>query len=217
VKATFDVTSVTPERITMVGPPSPVSGVQLTKHISIARDGTVTFRASARNTRRRPVAWDLWFNTRLDGYARCYVPVAGHADIHMSVSARRRSGVVPWQLTDGCFTFAPRPPSAGQKNRNAKAFLYPAAGRIAAFRSRQMLLLQFPRHPRRAIHPKQALVEIFNTTTHDRGGALLELEYHAPFVTLAPGESMHATQRWNLYAYDGGSKPGEQLRFLSKV
>jgi hypothetical protein len=217
VRAAFEISSQTSSRIVMVGPESPVSGVQLTKSISVAPDGVVTFRASARNTRRRPVAWDLWFNTRLDGYSRCYVPVAGHRNVSMSVSPRPRIGVMPWQLRDGYFTFAPVAPSAEQKSRSAKAYLYPTAGRIAAFRSRQLLVLQFPRHPRGSIHPSQGLVEVFNSTTHRRGGALLELEYHAPFVTLEPGESMHATQRWELHPYDGGSNGEEQFRFLSKA
>jgi len=135
----------------------------------------------------------------------------------MSVSPRRRSGVMPWHLRNGYFTFVPVAPSAEQKNRSSKAYVYPTAGRIAAFRSRQLLVLQFPKHSRQAIHPTQELVEVYNTTTRKRGGALLELEYHAPFVTLDPGESMRATQRWELRAYDGGSNVDEQLRFLDRA
>ncbi|MGD5029216.1 DUF4380 domain-containing protein, partial [Xanthomonas citri pv. citri] len=50
---------------------------------SAARADTVEIGASARNIRAQPIAWDLWFNTRLAATTRVFVPVAAATDIRL--------------------------------------------------------------------------------------------------------------------------------------
>ncbi len=73
----------------------------------------------------------------------------------------------------------------------AKAFIQPSAGWLAAFSEDQVFVIEFPLHPRAIIHPDQGQVELYidrDPTAPEAG--LLELEVHVPYHTLAPGERM---------------------------
>jgi hypothetical protein len=108
----------------------------------------------------------------------------------------------------GYVTIDPRAPLRGKAQRWAKAFIPAGRGMMAAFASSQALVIRFKKHPAAAIHPEHALVEFYNFTTHDKKDALTELEYHAPYVTLKPGETMEASQTWELYPFK--AKPGHK-------
>jgi hypothetical protein len=114
----------------------------------------------------------------------------------------------------GFFTFRPEPPTPGSKGRWAKAFIHPSEGLIAAFTGQDVLMIRFAHHSPRAIHPTQALVELYNAVGTDPSAALMELEYHAPYRTLQPGESMSAEQTWEVQAYNGGCTAEEHTAFL---
>lgn len=205
--ANYRAVDCTGTSVRMRGPVSRFTGIELTKTVKVDFDGTVDFSVKAVNTRRTSVTWDLWLNTRVDGNRRCYVPVGSLDDVR--VEGKSGSGVdtMPWRVGEGFFTFDPQSPSRGKRMRAAKAFIYPATGVIATFTDSEMLLLRFKRHRRDQIHPEQGLIEIFNMKSTRGNDALLELEYHAPYRELAPGESMSAEQIWEIhpYAHPGGS------------
>ncbi|MBD3240684.1 MAG: DUF4380 domain-containing protein [Chitinivibrionales bacterium] len=219
-KAAYTVTHRDEHRISMRSPESPISGVRLDKTVEVTPDGAVRFRVTATNTRAQPLSWDLWLNTRVDGYARCYVPFNGDGRCRIEgprVKRKVKAEVIAHENCDGFFTFVPQRPSPHVPKRWAKAFLHPSDGLIAAFRGRDVLLIRFPRHEEDAIHPKQALVELYNAVSHDRDDALLELEYHAPYRTLEPGASMTAEQTWELHPYSGGESIDEHRAFVREV
>jgi hypothetical protein len=216
-KAAYTVTELAEDRITMVGPASPVCGLRFTKRVVIDNRGGAEFTVSAENTRATPLSWDLWLNTRLPGYCRCYVPVHGTGTVRVAGRENARADLMASQTVEGFFTFDAQAPTHGKKMRWAKAFIHPSSGMIAGFNAGQALIIAFRMHPPQSIHKEQAQVEIYNSTTGKRGEALLELEYHAPYRTLEPGESMVAREKWDVQDYRGRDSVEEHLQFLQRT
>ena len=210
----YTATHRTSSSITLQGPHSPVSGVRLEKTIALHENGSVDIGVSATNISNETVAWDLWPNTRVDGYSRCYVPIATNGVERIAGHGGANGETMDWQICNGYFTFSPRQPSKDATQRCAKAFLQPNRGIIAAFCGHECFLIHFARHSRDAIHPQQSQVELFNCLTHNRSQALLELEQHAPYRTLEPQESMQTRQRWEVVPYSGGNNHPEHTAFL---
>jgi hypothetical protein len=202
--------------VVMRGPKSKFSGVRLTKSIKI-KDGKVLFDVSAENIRGEPVSWDLWLNTRVDGYARCYAPAASMKKVRVDAPSANGDEPAVFSHGGGYCAVEPRKPSKGKNRRWAKAFIQATKGMMAAFASSQALIIRFKRHAPSLIHPQQALIEFYNITTRNREDALTELEYHAPYKTLAPGESMKARQTWELHPFKSTPAHDECVEFLNNV
>jgi hypothetical protein len=152
----------------------------------------LTLEVEATNTREAPVAWDIWFNTRVGPESDLLVPVGGHAEsFRLETFEGNPVSADPDDLERGYFSFA-----AGDDVK-AKAFIQPAAGWLAAFSQGQLFVIEFDLQPREAIHPDQGQVELYLDSNPESG--LLELEVHAPFRTLAPGERMSARERWHAW------------------
>jgi hypothetical protein len=202
----YEVIERSATEITMRGPESEFSGVRLVKSVKI-KDGKVLFNVRAENIRNKPVSWDLWLNTRVDGYAKCYAPVSSMKKVRVDTPKDIGGSDEPciFSHVDGYCTVDPRKPSKGRDRRFGKAFIQAGRGMMAAFTASQALVIRFKRHAPALIHPEQALVEFYNITTNNKEDALTELEYHAPYRKLAPGESMEAGQIWELYPFK--SKP----------
>ena len=208
-----------PTRLVLEGEDSPVSGVRLRKtfQLSALRADTVEVQASARNVRDTQVSWDLWFNTRTPGDTRVYVPVAQRQDARVESSTGSGIGPVAYRVEGGLFSFDRSPLAAGMVARRGKAFLQPSAGWMAGFSGKQVLIIRFPHHSRDLIHPAQGQVELYLDDQADAGKSLLEMEVHAPYRTLAPGEEMQATETWTAFAYDGPDTRESHAAFLCKV
>ena len=209
----------TPTRLVLEGEDSPVSGVRLRKtyELSASRADTVEVQASARNIRDTPVSWDLWFNTRTPGNTRVYVPVAQRQDARVESSTGDGIGPVASRVEGGLFSFDRPPLPAGMVARRGKAFLQPSAGWMAGFSGGQLFVIRFPLHSRDLIHPAQGQVELYLDDQADAGKSLLEMEVHAPYRTLAPGEEMQATESWTALAYDGPDTRESHAAFLCEV
>lgn len=213
----YEVTERSGTGLVMRGPQSKFSGVRLIKSLRI-KGGKAIFKVRAENVREEPVSWDLWLNTRVDGYARCYAPAP-------SMKRVRIDGPPPSGVDDrsvfscggGYVATEPRKPSKGKSRRWAKAFIQASKGAMAAFTAGQALIVRFKRHPPALIHPEQALVEFYNVTTRNKADALTELEYHAPYVALAPGEFMEAEQQWELYPFKAKPSHEECVEFLRET
>jgi hypothetical protein len=215
--AEFKVLEHTADTIRLQGPQSPITGIQLTKTITLSPTGTVRFAVAGKNIRKTPVAWDLWLNTRVDGYADCYVPVAPRHFVKIESKIAQWRECAAYEMIDGFFHFLPKKPSRKVKLASAKALMYPQTPLMAAFNKSQVLLIRFPMHKRDAIHPLQGLVEFYNETTHDKTRAISELEYHAPYKTLMPGQSMETWEEWEVLPYQGGNHPRKKISFLNKI
>jgi hypothetical protein len=215
--SSFEVISHTPDSLVMIGPASPVTGIQLTKTISIQDDGQVRFTVAGKNIRRTPVSWDLWLNTRVDGYSSCYVPISPRIPVKIESRIGFTRECAEWEIRDGFFRFVPKKPSKKTSLRSAKAYIYPSNNFMAAFDKSHVLIIRFPFHPKRLIHSSQGLVEFYNETTHNSSDALMELECHSPYQTLKPGQTMETSVEWTLYNYSGKNNPIQHHSFLANL
>ncbi|HBK45957.1 MAG TPA: DUF4380 domain-containing protein [Xanthomonadaceae bacterium] len=201
-------------QLLLEGVDSPVSGVRLSKRIALSpeRADTVDVEASARNIRDCDVAWDLWFNTRVSAATRVFVPVAGAADIRVQ-PAQGAATPLPARLESGLFVLdAATPDDAVHRG---KFLLQPSAGWMAGFADGQVLVIRFAHQPAARIHPEQGQVELYlDAPAHAPASGLLEMEVHAPYRRLRPGERMQAAERWTVLRYDGADDVPSQRRFL---
>lgn len=197
---------------------SPVSGIALTKRFALApgKPNSLQVEVSAVNRRDKAVAWDIWFNTRTHAEARVYVPVDPSVPVRTQQIATMTSGPLKYIVKDGVFSLdMPVKPALGEPARHGKVFIQPSHGWMAGFHSGQAFIVQFPLQPRAAIHPEQGQVEIFNDwQPADPAKGLMEMEVHAPYRTLAPGEKMQASELWTILPYDGATSREAHLAFL---
>lgn len=212
--ATTRVVERREDRLVLEGIDSPVTGVRLRKSFAFdpADPATVEIAASARNIRERPLSRDLWFNTRVSAATRVYVPVASAQDVRMQSDA----GLAPpqWQVRNGMFELIGSPLPTGKPVRRGKLLLQPSAGWMAGFAREQVFIIRFAHQPRERIHPEQGQVELYLDHGDDVAAGLLEMEVHAPLRTLAPGETMQATERWTVLRYDGEDSDAARIAFL---
>ncbi|WP_346837656.1 DUF4380 domain-containing protein [Microbulbifer sp. SAOS-129_SWC] len=197
----------------MVAPASPITGLSLRKHFALEGDKLVQ-RVTATNERDTPVSWDLWFNTRVAADTRVYVPVENfNGDLRIVQMGDATTQADSDVQAQGFFDF-----SRARANSKTKAYIQPAAGWFAAFNKGQVFIIEFPLQPRAAIHPDQGQVEMYMEYADGKmNDGLLELEVHAPFKTLAPGESMTATENWKAFAFRGGDSRSAQIHKLREL
>ncbi len=215
--ATTTVEAHSPRQLVLEGVDSPVTGVRLRKTFSLdAEDpASVDIHVSARNIRDTPVARDLWFNTRASAAMSVFVPVASAQDVRMDVG--NGMAAPAWQVENGMFSLLPVPVTDVQPRRRGKVFVQPSAGWMAAFSEEQVFIIRFEHQPREDIHLEHGQIELYLDHGNDIASGLLELEVHAPFRTLAPGETMTAAERWTALPYDGPADPAMQLAFLCQL
>lgn len=214
--ATTRVLAQSERRVELEGVSSPVTGVRLRKTFTVVpdRDDSVDVAVTATNVRDRPLTRDLWFNTRTFADAVVYVPVDRDEDVRVAADGDPRRAPLQPQIDDGLLRLQREPIAADMDGRRGKIFIQPARGWLAAFVQDQLFLIRFPLQARSAIHPEQGQVELYHDDRRDVAEGLLELEVHAPLRTLAPGESMQASERWTLLAYPGAATASAQRAFL---
>lgn len=193
-------------------PVSPVTGLQMRKRFALNREkpNSMELHVSASNRRNTTVAWDIWFNTRTHANALVYVPVKQASDIRMQ---KLVPGPLANTLAEGIFSLDMLPP--GQTRREGKILLQPSHGWIAGFHGEQALIIRFQHQPVSAIHPEHGQVELYNAyQPANPSRDLLEMEVHAPYVRLAPGQTMHATEIWTILPYKGSANRVAHIAFL---
>jgi len=213
--ANYKILQHTDSSLIIESPASPVSGVSVTKNISISHTGKVSIIVSLKNTGNKPVSWDIWMNTRMNGMDKAYVPISKNDDVRMDGGSPKTA--VATRIADGYFTFKPARPEKEVAVLYSKAFIYPSKPFIAGFTKNYMLLIQFEKHNKSAIHPNQALVELYNSVAIDPKQDLLELEYHSPYKTLQPGEIMQAWETWEVHTYSGSDDQQQHIEFLNTI
>ena len=206
-------------KIVLHTPNSPISGVAVKKTYALVngKSNQIQLDVEAKNIRDSNVAWDIWFNTRVPYRTQIYVPVAAINDVRIEHFSDATYDGLTHNFSDGIFALE-NANSAQKHGRKGKVFIQPAQGWMAAFRDKQLLIIQFALQPESAIHPEQGQIELYQEFLHaepDEG--LLELEVHAPYKTLAPGASMNAAETWALLPYGGPATREAQLAFLKTV
>lgn len=217
--ASTTVSAQSPTRVVLEGIDSPVTGVRLRKTFAFLPEdpAVLEVHASARNIRDRPIARDLWFNTRVSAATRVYVPVTDARSVRVDDAAGAGIAPLVWRIEEGVFSFTPSALPTGTTVRRGKVFLQPSAGWMAGFAQGQAFILRFDHQPRERIHPEQGQVELYLDHDADVADGLLEMELHAPYRTLAPGASMEASQHWSALRYDGPDTAASHRAFLCQV
>jgi hypothetical protein len=197
--------------VTLRGPASPVTGIALRKRYALVpgRPNSLRLEVDATNGRDTQVAWDIWFNTRAHADTVVYLPVAAAGDVRVEAALPDRPAPT-FTLAEGVFALdVPDAP------RKGKVFVQPAAGWMAGFRGGQALVVQFAHQPRAAIHPAQGQVELYHDLRPGQPDAgMLEMEVHAPYRRLAPGQAMNAVETWTILPYAGRATRAAHLAFL---
>lgn len=213
----YTVVHQSPRSIRMMGVASPISHIRFDKDVAINDDGSIFLQTTITNTSSHEITWDIWFNTRLDGYCKTYVPFAQPEDVRVEPVLNDNSHEMPYSTEHNYFTYLPTVPDENFGERSSKTFIYPDKPFIAAFTDDSMLLIQFEKHKASEIHKEQALVEIYNHTEHYVNNALLELEYHSPYKTLQAHESFQAWEVWKVFPYKGSNNQESHISFLNEI
>ena len=211
IYGSYEILEQENDYLKLLGPASKYTGVSLTKTI-ILNSGKIIVKAEAKNTWQKPIAWDLWFNTRLDGFSKVYVPVADEKDIR--VKYMEGNNEMPYKIENGYFFFNTTVSVLQKKRRAGKAFIYPSANKIFAFTDSEMFIIHFEKYDRKLIHPAQGMVEIYNSVDSKKD-ALMELEYHTPYQTINPEESIAGKEIWEVVEYRNGNSSNEQIDFIN--
>jgi len=214
--AAYEVSDRTPTSVVLKGPASPVTGLALTKEVSISPEGRVRVAVRAVNTRKSEVKWDLWSNVRVRATARAWVPVRGSLRIEHGSAADARRGALDYEVRDGWFRFLDEAPLP-EGGRTAKAFLTPATGVMAAFDGGHVFLRRFTPAAAGSVHPDHGVVEVFRDVNRDPAKSLCEIEVHGAYTSLAPGAAMAIEEIWELQRFETGAGAAAQAAWLRTV
>jgi len=198
IYAPYKVTEVSQTRIEMISPASPVTGLILTKIFSLESDGTAKIEVKAENTRDSAVQWDLWMNTRVEGYKRVYVPVGNSGNFRVNARRTKVSDTIAYEVRNGLFSYIPEIPAGDRKSASSKAFLTPSENWMAMVGDSVIFRITYDLYDPSLTHPEQGMIEIYNYLTSEPGGALTEMEFHGPYTEILPGESIELSETWSL-------------------
>jgi len=216
IYSAYQITEQTKTFLKLVGPVSPINGLRLTKEYRITNGGEVEIKVTAKNERKTTVKWDLWMLTRLDGFARAYVPISESGILELVIKKNNKTETTPYKVVSNHFTFDPSLPSSDKNEQVQEVHLYPSRNYIVGFGKNQMLLINFDKIEKNLIHPNHGLVELYSFINKDGDDTLLELEVHGAYKTLKSGEIMTLTETWKLKHYNGENNSKDHLTFLKK-
>lgn len=216
IYAKNEILSQTDTSIVLRGPKSKVTGLQIQKEIHIDAKGRLHYKATAENIRDSIVHWDLWLNTRLDGYAKCYIPVDQDGVLKITATDNDKVNSMKYGTEKGYFTFKTEEPDQNALLRVAKAFLVPTCDSIFSFTNKNLFLITFDRYDQDLTHPDQGMIEVYNVVKNN-GETLLELEYHSPYYTFEPKSTYSVNEIWELLPYSGGNTESEHIEFLKHI
>lgn len=205
------------KKIVLQGPASPISGVSLQKTYSLLKDRPKSLQldVEARNIRDTAVAWDIWFNTRVHQDTLVYVPLASTDDLRIDNWINDVIAPLSYQLEKDVFILKATAPPDGKSVRRGKVFIQPSAGWMAGFHGDQAFIIQFHHQLKTAIHPEQGQIELYHDYQPVNSVAgVIEMELHAPYLTLQPDEAMTSREVWTILAYDGPHTVAGHLAFL---
>lgn len=194
----YQVVKQTANMLEIIGEPSLISGLQMRKRMTIEADGSLFFQVEATNIRKEPVSWDLWLITRVNGHNENYVPVRSSADVFLGEPSHPWQGRPTYKVENGFFSFTPLVNDHTYEECTGKAYVKASEPVIYAHCGDEWLKLEFEHHNPAELHPEQTEIELYNFVHADREKSLLELEYHAPYKCLQPGDTMETWSRWRL-------------------
>ncbi|HVQ29547.1 MAG TPA: DUF4380 domain-containing protein [Vicinamibacteria bacterium] len=212
--ARYEIRERSETRLVLESTSSPITGLSRRLEVELVAPRMVRLRVTATNVRPKPVAWDLWSNTRARPEGWAYVRLA-EGGIRKVDGPGDGSPAYPHAERRGFFVSPPgEKPIAPQAQRTSKAFLRPESGEIDYFRGHELLRKRTDAKAESRLHPEQALVEIYRSAGREPAEDLLELEMHGPYETLAPGATLSFEETWEVVDYPGPADPEAHVAFL---
>ena len=198
----YEVLYQTRNELIIKGEDSPISGISFTKTMRIEENGNLFFEVKATNIRQTPVSWDLWLITRVNGMSKNLVPIKSPEDFYLGEPSHPWQGRPTYKIENGFFSFTPENYDGKFEECTGKAYLKTEEpvifAQCGAQCGNEWLKLTFEHHSQAELHPEQTEIELYNFVCADPKNCLLELEYHAPYKTLQPGESMSTQSVWSV-------------------
>jgi hypothetical protein len=211
--SSYKITDQTATEISMESPESPVSHVKFSKTYRI-KNNKIIIKASARNCSKDTVSWGLWFIARMTGWDRVLIP-ADSTDLVKCVYMTYPDIHQPaLKYADGCFSYEPVEPEAGQVAYKSKSFIAVGNPVIMGYKANQWLIIRSNRIDRARIHPEQARVEIYVENSANKANDLQELEMHFAYEKIAPGASIEASQTWTIVPGTDSQNKNDLLKKL---
>lgn len=196
--------------------PSPVSGIQVTQQIELQEGNEMVFKVQFKNITDSIIHWGIWFNTRLEGRANCYVRASDKRSFYIHEKEKLKR-LIPSEFDMGYFSFLSEKIQDPYEKIYTKVGIDAADNFIAAFSGKQLLLIETPGIDRKRIHPDHTFVEIYNQLMPDSKDDLCELEFHSEYEEIKPGEIIEAYQIWKVYDTKGIKGRKNQITYLNTI
>lgn len=184
------------------------TGLRVVRRVELAADGALTLVETIRNESAAPVTRGLWNVTMTRRPFDVYLPGGGVRPYpEEGTSVAMLSHYVT--STGGWTRIACREPAHFKYGGAA------ARGVVVALRPRQrdtLALVRWFDHPPGATYAHGSEVEVYNSPSFD----YLEIELHAPLITLAPGQSTTQRQVWRVGVLPAGAGPDEAAQTLAR-
>lgn len=207
----YKVIYQTKDEITLESPESPYTHVQFTKNFRI-EGNKIFISVSARNCSDDTVSWGLWFNTRMNGWDKVFVPADSSDLIETRYMNPQDLHLPELKYADGYFSYKSVEPLEGQKPYKSKSFLNVDEPVIIGNKAKQWLIIRSNRVDRSRIHPEQGRIEIYVENSSDKANDLQELEMHFAYEKIAQGDTIKASEVWEIIP----DVKDEDVRDLSK-
>ncbi len=205
------------KKIIIQSPKSPVSGLIITKSFSLVSNNknSLELKVIAKNIRKKSVAWDVWFNTRVSARTQVYVPVASENDVRVKLFAGTVQDAFVPNIQQNIFSLNLMEMASKKNAGKVKLMIQPTAGWMAGFHNEQVFIIQFSYQPLSAIHPEQGQIELYYDYLPNKlQDGVIEMEVHTPYKKLAPGKEIVGKELWTILPYAGEPTRDGHLAFL---
>ena len=193
----FKVLEQDETHVVLEGPSSPYTGIKMIKRYELSENGA-KLSVTGINVTDRVLRWGLWSNTRVSGDTAVYVPVANEQSFRIESPD---ASAIPYAVEGGFFHFSLGIAEGEGETPHSKAYLYPDSHWLAGVRNGQVFVKLMEPVDRSEIHPNHGVFEVYhlrpNPETSHPG--LTEMEAHAPYLELQPGEAMTLSERWMIF------------------
>jgi len=197
------------QAIVMTSPLCRETGLRVVRRVAVSAAGVLTLDETIRNESDRPVRRGLWNVTQVLRPFDVYLPAAAvrpYPEEGDSVCLLDR---FVEHAGEWCKIVCRAP-------AHFKYGGFARRGVVLALREEEEATLVFARtfaHPPDADYAHEAEVEVYNSPNYN----YLEIELHAPWRELAPGESIGQRQRWHVLRVPGRVGPDEIFAKLESV
>ena len=191
----FEIVEQSDHHLLLEGPSSPYTGIKMIKRYELDEEGA-HLMVKGINTTDRVLHWGLWSNTRVYGDTQVYVPVSGKDSFRIESPHKDR---IPHAVEDGYFSIATG--VENEANIHSKAFLFPNANWMAGFRNQQAFVKVMQDVDPQTVHENQGVFEVYQLRPNGAVGdpGLTEMEAHASYLELQPGDAMTLSEQWMIF------------------